>query len=186
MTSQFESLIASLSKPFPIQEPKKIELSKAGARKVNQETFDLILKFEKLHRVGSDGLIYPYHDMLGYPTIGIGHLLSKVKFEDLSKYPPITREEAFALKQVDLDKFSFGVSRLFPIPLSDNEFGALVSLAFNIGLGNIQASTLRRKMNRGDSREECSDEFLKFDKAGGHKVRGLTRRRIAERELFLS
>ena len=70
--------------------------------------------------------------------------------------------------------------------MTDNEFGALVSLAFNVGLGNLHASTLRKKLNRGDSKIDCVDEFLKWDKAGGRKISGLTRRRVAEKDLFLS
>lgn len=174
-----------LTKPFVAGKPETIRLSSTGARLVPDSAIKFIINFEGIARRGKDGLIYPYHDVVGFPTIGIGHLLSREKWEDLSKYPPITMDEAMALKMRDLDKFALGVSRLITVDLNDNEFGALVSLAFNIGLGNLQASTLRRKLNRGDSRDDCALEFLKWDKAGGQKIRGLTRRRVAESKFFL-
>lgn len=163
-----------------------VSLTKTGHRIVNEKSVNLIISFEGICKLKKDGLIYAYHDIIGYPTIGIGHLLSKVKWGDLSKYPAITVEEAYRIKRADLDIFSSGISRLITCPLSDNEFGALVSLSFNVGLGNIQASTLRRKLNRGDSKIDCAEEFLKWDKAGGKKIPGLTRRRVAEKNLFLS
>ena len=61
----------------------------------------------------------------------------------------------------------------------------LVSFAFNVGLGNLQSSTLRMKYNRGDF-EGAADEFLKWTKAGGKVLNGLVRRREAERALFLT
>ncbi len=175
-----------LPAPAVVEIKETVAMTKTGHRLVNDVSVNLIKSFEGLHRVSIDGLVYAYHDMIGYPTIGIGHLLSKNRWEDLSKYEPITVDEAYRLKRVDLDIFSSGVSRLITCPLTDNEFGALVSLAFNVGLGNLQASTLRKKLNRGDSKIDCADEFLKWDKAGGRKISGLTRRRVAEKDLFLS
>ena len=180
-----KSTLTALSTPFEHTPSEPVRRASTGARLVCDEAVTMIVSFEKLHRLGADNLIHPYWDMIGYPTIGIGHLLSKVKYEDLSKYPPITLEAAHVLHEQDLDKFANGVSRHIKVPVSDNQFGAIVSLAFNVGLGNLQASTLIRKLNRGDSLVEVADEFLKWDKAGGKKVRGLTRRRIAERKLFL-
>lgn len=68
---------------------------------------------------------------------------------------------------------------------NDRHFSALVSFAFNVGLGNLQASTLRMKYNRGDF-EGAADEFLKWRKSNGVVLAGLERRRKAERYLFLS
>ena len=156
------------------------------SREVCVEAVDMIVSFEKMHRVGADGRVYAYHDMVGYPTIGIGHLLSKVKYEDLSKYKSMTIAEAHELHVADLNKFATGVENLVTADISDNEFGALVSLAFNIGLGNLKTSTLLRKLNAGMSKAEVSAEFPKWNRAGGAEVRGLTRRRLAEKDLFLA
>lgn len=154
-------------------------------RTVCQLAVDMVVSFESMHRVGKDGRVYPYHDAVGYPTIGIGHLLSKVKLEPLAKYGSMTLDEAHKLHHEDLNKFAVGVCALVKVHLSENEFGALVSLSFNIGLGNLGSSTLIRKLNAGAPRTEVAEEFLKWDKAGGKVLAGLTRRRIAERKLFL-
>jgi len=182
----FEELISRLSKPLPQKSPESIKTVYTGVREVCSVAVDMIISFERMYRIGSDGMVYPYHDAVGYPTIGVGHLLSKVKWEDLYKYPAITLHAAHELHKRDLDKFAVGVMRLLKISVSDNQFGALVSLAFNIGLGNLQASTLMRKLNRNEQLIDIADEFLKWNKAGGKVLRGLTRRRIAERNLFLS
>jgi lysozyme len=95
-------------------------------------------------------------------------------------------DEIDSLLEADLEKFQAGVLRLCP-PCVDSQpqLDAVVSLAFNIGLGNLQASTLRMKYNRGDI-QGAADEFLKWRKSNGVVLRGLERRREAERALFLS
>jgi GH24 family phage-related lysozyme (muramidase) len=155
-------------------------------RKVNAKTIALIRGFEGLARVRKDGLVYPYHDVVGFPTIGIGHLLSREKWEDLSKYPPLTVDEAVQFKMRDLEKFCASVEAMIKVQVTDNQFGAIVSLAFNVGTGAIRASSLLKKLNRGDPLDEVAQEFLKWNKAGGIVYKGLTRRRVAEMKLFLS
>jgi GH24 family phage-related lysozyme (muramidase) len=85
----------------------------------------------------------------------------------------------------DLARFESGVQRLCPSGLTAGRFGALVSFAFNVGLGNLQNSTLRMKHNRGEF-EDAAEEFLKWNKAGGKELKGLTTRRKDERALYLS
>lgn len=70
-------------------------------------------------------------------------------------------------------------------PLSKNQYVAILSLAWNIGTGNLSKSTLLKKTNAGDLKG-AADEFLKWNKAGGKEIKGLTRRRAAEREFFLT
>lgn len=187
LTAATEKSVAAVNSAItPFEQPKLVEIKvvESGARHVPDDIVKQIEKFERMYRV--DGkLVYPYHDMVGFPTIGIGHLLSRVKFEDLLKYLPITIDEAYTLHNSDLDKFANGISRLVTVPINDREFGALVSLAFNIGLGNFKASTLLRKLNRGDSKEEVAAEFLKWNKAQGQIVRGLSIRRALEAKIFL-
>ncbi|MEW5745280.1 MAG: lysozyme [Nitrospirota bacterium] len=122
-----------------------------------------------------------YDDGYGYPTIGYGHMLLPGEMFDL-----IGEEEAEALLRRDLFKAERSVLRLIDLPLGDNEYDALVSFAFNAGGGALQRSTLRMKLNRGEDKEEVAAEFLKWIYAGGKKTRGLLRRRLAEREMFLS
>jgi GH24 family phage-related lysozyme (muramidase) len=94
--------------------------------------------------------------------------------------------EIDSLLEKDLLRFTNGVRRYCPAA-ADNmcHHDAMVSFAFNVGLGNLQSSTLRMKYNRGDY-QGAADEFLKWTKAGGKVLNGLVRRREAERALFLS
>ncbi|MGL4576350.1 MAG: lysozyme [Burkholderiaceae bacterium] len=175
-------------KPLPVAAKRPApDRVATGARRISDAGTRLIERFEGKHRVGGDGLIYPYYDHVGFPTQGIGRLLAREKWADLAHWPAIDEATCHAWHLEDLDRFANGVERLLPgVSLSDNEFAALVSLAFNIGLGNFGASTLVRMLRRGDSRIDCADQFLRWDKAGGKKSRGLARRREAERLLFLS
>ena len=99
--------------------------------------------------------------------------------------PPITEEEGLELLMLDIAKFERGVNRLIDVPLNQNQFDALTSFAFNLGNGSLQASTLRKKVNREDY-EGAADEFPRWVFAGGRKLNGLVKRRYAERALFLT
>lgn len=126
-----------------------------------------------------------YHDPVGYPTIGVGHLLSKVAYEDLSKYPDIDMDEAMDILAEDLAESCEYVENLVNVDLTDAQFGALVSLVFNIGVGNFQSSTLLRLLNQDDY-QGAADEFPKWRKSAGKVLAGLERRRAAERKMFLT
>jgi lysozyme len=146
---------------------------------------ELATPFEGLHRIGMDGMIYPYHDPVGFPTIGYGHLLSRVKWEALSKYHAITREEASEFLRSDILKAARGVRRLISAPLTDEQFAALIDFSFNVGTGNLEISTLRRLVNRQEY-EAAAEQFPRWVYAAGVKLPGLVRRRAAERALFLA
>jgi lysozyme len=92
---------------------------------------------------------------------------------------------AEALLALDILRFQNGVLKLVTYPINGNQFDALVDFSFNLGLGNLGSSTLLKKLNAGDVKG-ASEEFLRWDKAGGKVLAGLTRRRKAERDLFLS
>lgn len=145
----------------------------------------LAAPFEGLHRIGKDGMIYPYHDPVGYPTIGYGHLLSRVRWEALSKYPAISKDEALALLRADIGKAARSVMRLIKSPLTENQFAALIDFTFNVGAGNLEISTLRRLVNRQEY-EAAAEQFSRWVYAAGVKLPGLVRRRAAERSLFLA
>lgn len=140
--------------------------------KITDRGIELIKHFESCR-------LEPYHDDVGFPTIGWGHLLSHEKWADLSQWKPITQEEADELLSTDLLRYERGVNRLIVVPLSPGQFNALVSFAFNLGLGALQASTLRRVINRREY-AEAPAQFLRWVKAGGRTLRGLVRRRRAE------
>lgn len=112
-------------------------------------------------------------------TIGYGHT-GNVKEGD-----SITKAEAEALLDKDLQTFRNGVKRLVKVPLNENQFGALVSFAYNLGLGSLQSSTLLKMLNAGDY-TGAADQFLRWNKSGGKVLTGLVRRREAERAVFLT
>jgi lysozyme len=120
----------------------------------------------------------PYLCPAGVATIGYGHT-EGVSMSD----PPITREAAAELLERDLAVFAAGVARLLTVPVAENQFDALVSFAYNVGLGNLQRSTLLRKVNAGDL-AGAAREFAKWTKAKGVELPGLVKRRAAERALF--
>lgn len=145
----------------------------------------LAQEYEGLHRVGKDGLIYPYHDPVGFPTQAWGRLLSREKWAALSQYAPITRAEADEWLMQDLAKHARSVWRLCPVEMTPGMFAALVDFSFNVGPGNLEISTLRRRVLDGD-RQGAADQFLRWVYAQGVKLPGLVRRRAAERALYLS
>jgi GH24 family phage-related lysozyme (muramidase) len=94
--------------------------------------------------------------------------------------------EVDAILAQDLGRFERGVARLCPAAVGrQGVFDSLVSFAFNVGLGNLQRSSLRMKTNRGDF-EEAAEEFMKWTKAAGKVLPGLVKRRQDERALYLS
>jgi len=97
-----------------------------------------------------------------------------------------TKQEIDDLFAQDVADFERGVLRLVPPAVGhQGRFDALVSFAFNVGLGNLQRSTIRIKANRADW-EGAADAFLLWNKGGGKVLAGLDRRRKDERALFLS
>ncbi|MFN5351138.1 MAG: lysozyme [Alphaproteobacteria bacterium] len=119
----------------------------------------------------------PYLCPAGYKTIGYGHLIKANE-----NFTSITLTEAEELLIKDLRKAENSVINLINTTLHENQFSALVSFVYNLGGGALQGSTLRMKINRGETNVE--NEFLKWVYANGKKLRGLLNRRIAEAELF--
>ena len=97
----------------------------------------------------------------------------------------ITHNEGTTLLKRDLRKAEYFVAKLVRVPLTINQFSAIVSLVFNIGSGNFQNSTLRMKLNRRDY-QGCADNFWQWRRGGGRILPGLVRRRELEIQLFLS
>lgn len=123
----------------------------------------------------------PYRDVAGFWTIDTGHLVTRDR--SAPRPPAITPEEADALLARSLGRAARSVLRLIGVPLTDGQYGALVSFVFNLGGGALQASTLRRRLNEGDV-EGAAAEFPNWRFAGGREWRGLLRRRLAEQALF--
>ena len=96
----------------------------------------------------------------------------------------ITNQEAEAILRADVEKFAAKVAAVITVPVTENQFGAVVSFAFNVGIGNLRASTLLKKLNAKDY-AGAANEFLKWTKAAGKVLPGLVTRRQEERALFL-
>ena len=123
-----------------------------------------------------------YKDAVGIPTIGYGHVENPI--------PPggtrtITAEDAEQILREDLQRFEHDVNNMLTVEVTQNQFDALVSFAFNLGPANLKSSTLLRKVNSGDF-NGAAEEFPKWNHAGGQVLAGLTARRNAEKTLFLS
>ena len=118
-----------------------------------------------------------YQDSVGVWTIGYGH--TKTAHEDRL----IIKSTADRLLAEDLAEFEKYVEEYVTVTLTQNQFDALVSWTFNLGPGNLQESTMLRKLNQG-LYTEVPDEMRRWNKAGGEVLKGLVRRREAEAELF--
>lgn len=134
------------------------------------EALDLIKRNEGCRLIA-------YRDVVGIWTIGYGHTPAHAGQR-------ITQAEADALFKADIDKFADGVDALVSDDTGDNQFGAMVSLAYNIGLHAFKGSSVLRHHNRGEF-QAAADAFRMWNKAGGQVVKGLARRREEERELYM-
>lgn len=112
------------------------------------------------------------------PTIGWGHTGPEVVMG-----LQWTQEQADVALAIDVEKFERCVNKAIREPISQQEFDALCSFAFNVGCQNFQTSTLAKLLNSGDH-DKAADEFARWNKQKGKVLAGLTRRREAERELF--
>jgi lysozyme len=139
--------------------------------------------------------VRPYRCPAQLWTVGVGRVIDPahigVKFEDRKNLPipagwdrTLTMAEVDELLQQDLRRFEAGVLRLCPTGLTQPRFDALVSFAFNVGLGNLQRSSIRMRHNRGDY-DGAAEAFMMWTKAAGKVLPGLVKRRADERNLYL-
>jgi len=143
---------------------------------INQATVDLVKEFEGLR-------LTAYRDAVGVWTIGYGTTAAAGVGIRPEAGMRITEDEAETYLRRGLEKFAAQIAPHIRVPVTDNQFGALVSLAYNVGAPAVIKSTLLRKLNAGDY-IGASAEFARWNKAGGKVLAGLTRRRAAERKLF--
>ncbi len=121
----------------------------------------------------------------GIATIGYGNTEyedgTKVKIGDV-----ISQERAEELLSHILNIFSKGVDKLISVKLNDNQRASLISFAYNVGIGNLKSSTLLRMVNTDPSDHYIKGEFLKWNKAHGKVIDGLTKRRSIEAFTYFS
>lgn len=125
-----------------------------------------------------------YQDSVGVWTIGYGWT-QPVDGKPIRAGMTIKQETAERLLKTGLVSYESDVCRLVKVGLTQGQFDALVSFTYNLGARSLSTSTLLRKLNAGDY-AGAADEFLRWNKGGGKVLNGLTRRREAERALFLS
>ncbi len=128
----------------------------------------------------------PYLCPAGVPTIGYGNTFypdgRRVTMQDT----PITKEEPMELLKIIVAQFEAHVNKLVTTQLGQNQFDALVSFTYNLGPVNLGNSTLLKKVNAWPCDPSVRDEFMKWNKAGGKVLAGLTRRRKEEADLYFS
>lgn len=137
---------------------------------------------------GSEGLkLRAYLCPANVPTIGYGHTKTVTK-ADVAKGRTIKAAEAERLLKTDLVVYEAGVAKLVEVPLTDDQYGALVSFAYNLGVGALAGSTLLKRINTKASMRDIEASWIQWDKAriGGvlKPLRGLTIRRKSELNLF--
>ncbi|HCB29731.1 MAG TPA: lysozyme [Acinetobacter lwoffii] len=143
---------------------------------VSPSGVDLICNFEGLR-------LKAYDDGVGVWTIGFG----TTKYPNgirVKKGDTCTLDQAKAYMQNDLKSFEQTVNNTVKVPLNQNQFDALVSLAYNIGSTAFKNSTLVRQLNEGNYKA-AANQFNVWVNAGGKRMQGLVNRRAAERTLFL-
>lgn len=150
------------------QDKQKYSLSDNGMK--------LLEQFEGLR-------LEAYLDSASIYTIGYG----TIKYPDghkVKKGDKITKAQAKEHKLHDLKEFESTVNTSVKVPLTQNQYDALVSLSYNIGSGAFKSSTLLKKLNSGDYKG-AAEQFLVWNKVNSKKVQGLVNRREAERNLFI-
>ena len=126
-----------------------------------------------------------YRDPVGIPTIGHGSCFSFDGNRVDMGHRKITEGEATDLLLRSCRQTERGIARLVRVSLTNNQRSAIISLVYNIGIGNFEKSTMRMKLNRA-SYEGAANEFWKWRRAGGRILRGLVARRKSEAKLFRS
>jgi lysozyme len=139
-----------------------MKLSKAGA--------DLIKKYEGYR-------LKAYKCPAGVWTIGFGHT------GNVKEGQVITQVQADALFDKDVQKFVEGVNKLVKVEINQNQFDALVSFTYNLGIGALKKSTLLQYVNKKQF-DKAANEFDRWNKAGGKVLKGLVNRRNSEEALF--
>lgn len=146
--------------------------------RINKATVDLVKEFEGLR-------LTAYRDMVGVYTIGYGTTAAAGVGITPKSGMKITQAQAETYLVAALEKFAATIRPKITAPITENEFGAFLSLAYNVGPDAFARSTALRKFNAGD-KVGAADAILMWTKAGGKVVKGLVRRREAEKRLFLT
>jgi lysozyme len=143
----------------------------------SQNAINLIKQFE--------GCRYnPYRDSVGLWTVGYGHLIGDGKSLSSGDNRIFTQEEIDSFLVNDLTRTETGINMLVRVPITQNQYDALCSFCYNLGIGTFQKSTLLKDIN-AKLWDAAANDLLKFHFAGGVSQPGLVKRRQAEHDLFI-
>lgn len=145
---------------------------------INTATINLIKEFEGLS-------LTAYLCPAGVPTIGYGTTIYP-NGERVKIGQHCNEEDATKYLMQEICRKSINISNYFTKPLTDNQYGALLSFAYNLGEGSLKQSTLLKKVNANPNDPSIANEFKKWVHANGKKLQGLVRRREAEAKLYFS
>jgi lysozyme len=154
--------------------------------KLNKLGIDLMHFFEgcKLEAYECSGSL-PLPKDKKFFTIGYGNTFYE-NGTPVRQGDKITQDRANSLFVFVANKFADEIKKLIKTNLSENQFSALVCFAYNVGTGNLAKSTLLKKVNANPNDATIANEFLRWNKAGGKELLGLTRRRTAESKLYFT
>jgi lysozyme len=158
---------------------EQLEAGNAGNLDMNLSDagLDLIISSEGKLKPLNDGRYIAYRCPAGVWTIYTGCTVG------VKEGMIVTEAEGKAMFRRELDKHEAAVRRLVTVDITQSQFDALVSFSYNVGEGALSKSTLLKKLNKGDHAGACK-EFMKWDKAAGRQLRGLTIRRAREAAMF--
>ena len=147
---------------------------------ISEKGLELIKEFEGFRS-------HPYRDAVGVPTIGYGltHYLGgrHVTMNDHS----MSKETASHLLAMEVDHlYGSAVNAYVQVPMTQNQFDALCSFAYNLGTTALRKSTLLHRINEGSDQKTIANEFMKWTHAGHHVLKGLVERRMAEDALYFA
>ena len=144
--------------------------------KLNKDGYNLIKQFEGCK-------LQAYQDSVGIWTIGYGSTYYE-NMQRVKQGDKVSQQRANEIFEFVANRFARNVDDLITSQPTQNQFNAVVSLAYNIGLGNFQRSTLLKKLNRNPNDKTIKYEFLKWINAGGRQLQGLINRRKKEAEIY--
>lgn len=193
MQQSFLTILLSLFQKVQKSPPKEPEKIKEPSPIVKEKAkMKLSLDGKKRILAHEGWSAKPYLDTGGVPTIGYGNTYYEDGRRVMMNDPVISKERGEQLFDIVVKKYEEGVNQLVTVPLNQNQFDALVSFAYNVGLDQdddsiaegLGDSTLLKLLNKGDY-AGAANEFPKWCKDNGKVVAGLVRRRKEEQELFL-
>ena len=140
--------------------------------KISNNGLDLVKHFEGL-------VLKAYKCPAGVWTIGYGHT------KDVQPGDSWSEDHADHMLEVEMEEYEKYINDLVTVELNQNQFDAMVSWVYNLGVGNLQSSTLLKVLNAGDY-AGVPEQIMRWNKASGKVLEGLTRRRQAEADLFVA